>query len=85
MLHTGQGQIIEAQSITQDELGNWVPAKEEPYHPSLWDRLCCFFGWHTWRFDLERVGNVFVVPDMIPDDACCIKCATPYGVGDATA
>jgi hypothetical protein len=72
--HTGQGQIIEAKALTQDEHGNWIPAVELAYSPTLWDRIACLFGWHSWRFSLKRIGEVLVVPDMIPDGAVCVKC-----------
>jgi hypothetical protein len=79
MVHTGQGQIIGADALTQDKHGNWIPATPEPYHASFFDKVACLLGWHSWSFDLERVGNNLVVPDMIPDHARCIKCAKVYG------
>ena len=80
MQHTGQGQIIEANAITQDELGNWVPAKEEPYMATLLDKIKCFIGYHSWRFTVSPNNGVLVIPDMIPDDAKCIACGADYVV-----
>ncbi len=77
-IHTGQGQIIEAKSITQDEKGNWVPAKEEPYYSTWLDKILCFLGWHSWQFKLEQENHRIVIPDMIPDNAKCIKCGITY-------
>lgn len=80
MEHTGQGQIIRAEALTQDSNGNWVAAKAE-YHSSWLDKIGCrIFRWHKWSFDLQRLGRTLVVPDMIPSHARCVKCGTFFGV-----
>lgn len=37
--------------VQQLENGQWVPAKEEPYYPSIWERIGHFFGKHIMPYD----------------------------------
>jgi len=73
--HTGQGQIIEGGSITQNKDGNWVPAQPEKYRSFL-RNLLCWIGFHTWTWNLERKnGAIYFDPEQkIPDYAKCKWC-----------
>lgn len=39
--------------------GVWKPAKRVPYHPTLTEKLKCFFGFHNF-FDSELYENTKV-------------------------
>jgi len=77
--HTGQGQIIEAQSITQNEEGNWVPATPESYHPSLLEKFAHFFGMHQWTWTVhpDETGTLVITKEPA-DDAHCVMCGIKY-------
>lgn len=74
--HTGQGQIIEANTLTQDKNGNWVPATPEPYYANFIEKILHFFGVHQWTYSLSSVN--FKIPDGIPDHAKCVMCGRTY-------
>lgn len=42
-IKSGQGQ-----PMTQDEKGNWIPAKQIPYVNTPIEAIKCFFGAHEW-------------------------------------
>ena len=67
--HTGQGQIISAQTITQNKDGNWVPATPEPYYPAWWEKLFCFFGYHSWTYSLPQEKRCTGCGDCLKSDA----------------
>ena len=77
--HTGQGQIIEAKTITQNKDGNWVEAIPERYHPSLFEKLFHFFGMHQWTWTVhpDETGTLVITKDPAPD-AKCVMCGITY-------
>lgn len=75
--HTGQGQIIEAETLTQDENGNWIPATPEPYYPSLKEKILHFLGVHQWTYTLSSL-NGQAITDTPPDHAKCVMCGITY-------
>lgn len=75
--HTGQGQIIEADCLTQDANGNWIPATPEPYYANFIEKTLHFFGVHKWKYMLSSVG--YVLTDEIPDHAKCVMCGKRKG------
>lgn len=58
---------MKSENQTQDEHGNWVDAVEEPYYPSLWDKIWCFLGVHETRHKLTY-GHI------IRSIYYCVKC-----------
>lgn len=71
--HTGEGQIIEAEMLEQDENGNWVPAKELPYYPSISQRILHFLGVHNWTWTLPESGSMDINKG---ENVKCVQCGT---------
>ena len=71
MTHTGQGQMIEADTIQQDEDGDWVPAQEELYYPSFSRRILHFFGVHNWTWTLPESGSMDI---NAGENVKCVQC-----------
>ncbi len=69
--HTGQGQIIEAKSISQNKYGNWVPAEEVPYYPTISQRILHIFGVHNWTWFLPESGSLAIDAGV---DVHCVQC-----------
>ena len=36
-------------TLTKNEKGEWIKAKEYPYLPCLLESIKCFLGFHEWR------------------------------------
>ena len=34
----------------QNQDGTWSQAKEEPYYPSIWEKIGHWFGIHQWTY-----------------------------------
>jgi len=47
----------------------------KPTEVKWFDKIFCFFGWHSWVWSLEKYGVCF---DKIPEGAKCEYCGKPY-------